>query len=495
MVNVLLVYPVYPETFWSFKHVMKLISKKAAFPPLGLLTISPMLPSSWEKKLVDLNISELSDEQIIWSDMVFISAMLVQMESAKEVIARCNRLGRKVVAGGPGFTTQYERLGGVDHFVLNEAEITLPMFLKDFEEGTLKKVYSSSERPAITSTPTPDWSLINFKHYATMPVQYSRGCPFDCEFCDIVIMNGRIPRTKSPEQMIGEMQSLRDAGWKGPVFIVDDNFIGNKSSVKTMLASLIDWQKKNRFPFSFTTEASVNLAEDEELMKLMSKANFAKVFLGIETPCIESLQECGKSQNTKKSLREAVQAIHRNGMQVMGGFIVGFDNDSEDIFERQIKFIQQAGVVTAMVGILIALPQTRLWNRLKSEGRLLSDGNGGDHDSLMNYVPKIEPEKIFTGYKKILSNIYSPKEYYRRINTFLKSYKPTMKGRISISDLKAFLRSTWRIGIFSRSRFRYWGLLSKTFFTKPKAFSTAVELAIIGQHFERNTRRIIKAKS
>lgn len=491
MVNVLLVYPIYPETFWSFKYAMKYISKKAAFPPLGLLTIGSMLPSNWDKRLADLNVRELKDSDILWADLVFISAMLVQMKSAKEIIVRCKALGRAVVAGGPGFTTQHEKLEGVDHFVLNEGEITLPLFIKDFLEGNAKHIYSSEEKPDITTTPAPMWSLINLKEYGTMPVQYSRGCPFDCEFCDIIIMNGRIPRTKTPEQMLNEFQTLYDAGWRGPVFIVDDNFIGNKASVKKMLPLMIEWQKAHRYPFVIITEASVNLAEDEELMVLMSKANFSKVFLGIETPCIESLEECGKRQNTKHSLKEAVDTIHRHGMQVMGGFIVGFDHDREDIFDSQIKFIQQTGVVTAMVGILMALPQTRLWYRLKAEGRLTSEADG-NHEGSINFIPKMSVDKIQEGYKKILSSIYSSKQYYKRVNTFLKNYKPTIKTRLSWSELKAFARSTWRIGIFSRSRFRYWKLLAKTFFTKTKSFPTAVELAIIGQHFEKNTKKIVE---
>ena len=373
--NILLIYPQYPDTFWSFKHSLKFIAKKAAFPPLGLLTVAAMLPAGWQKELVDLNVEPLLDEQLEWADMVFLSAMIVQKESALQIIKRCRANGKKIVAGGPVFTTQHEQFEGVDHFILNEAEITLPLFLNDLAAGQPNHcIYP--RRPDISKTPVPLWSLINLKNYATMSIQYSRGCPFNCEFCDIIIMNGRIPRVKSPAQMQREFQALYDAGWRKSVFIVDDNFIGNKQKVKQLLPRLIEWQREHQFPFTLLTEVSVNLANDEELMQLMSAANFFKVFMGLETPNQDSLVECGKNQNTSRSLPEVVDTIHRHGMQVMGGFIVGFDHDPENIFDLQMRFIQQIGVVTAMVGILTALPQTRLWHRLKAEGRLLSDASG-----------------------------------------------------------------------------------------------------------------------
>ena len=491
--NVLLVYPKYPDTFWSFKHVLSFVSRKAAFPPLGLLTIGAMLPEEWNKKLIDVNVTELTNAHIEWADMVFISAMIVQKESAQEIANMCKQRGKRVVVGGPAFTTQHEKFKGADHFVLNEAEITLPLFLKDLEEGNPKTVYTSQIRPDITKTPAPLWSLINFKDYSTMAVQYSRGCPFNCEFCDIIVMNGRIPRTKTPEQFIDELTSLYNSGWRGTLFVVDDNFIGNKTNVKAMLPLLIKWQKEHKYPFKLMTEASINLADDDELMRMMSAANFLKVFLGIETPCIDSLKECGKLQNTKRNVADAVKIIHRNGMQVMGGFIVGFDSDNESIFKTQIKFIQQIGVVTAMVGLLNAAPQTRLWHRLKAEGRLLGETTGENTDGSINFIPKMGKEKLVEGYKKIISTVYSPKQYYKRISVFIKSYKPTAKGKILKEDIGAFIKSMWRIGILSKVRFRYWWLILKTFFTKTKALPAAVELAIYRQHFEKITKRILAA--
>ena len=298
--KILLVYPIYPDTFWSFKHALPFISRKAAFPPLGLLTVAAMLPAQWEKRLIDANVTPLSDEILAWADMVLVSAMLVQEAGAKDVIARAKAKGKIIVAGGPAITAQPERFQGVDHYVLNEAEITLPLFLEDLQRGTPKPVYTSTERPDIARTPVPQWELINFRDYVTMSVQYSRGCPFDCEFCDIVVMNGHRPRVKSPDQMLREIESLHDAGWRGTVFIVDDNFIGNIASVKQFLPRLIDWQKAHNYPFKFMTEASINLARDDDLIRMMSRANFHKVFIGIESPSTASLDECGKKQNLKQ---------------------------------------------------------------------------------------------------------------------------------------------------------------------------------------------------
>jgi len=491
--NVLLVYPRYPNTFWSFKYILRFISKKAASPPLGLMTVASMLPDEWNKKLVDVNISDITEEDIKWADIVFISAMIIQKDNTLEIIKKCKLQGKIIVAGGPLFTTTHEEFQGVDHFVLGEAEITLPLFLKDLEKGNPRHLYTSKKRPDIKKTPAPLWSLIDLKNYASMAIQYSRGCPFNCEFCDIIIMNGRVPRTKSAEQLLHEIQLLYDAGWRGSLFIVDDNFIGNKARVKKMLPFLIKWQKEHQYPFTLLTEASVNLADDEELMRMMREANFSKVFLGIETPNVESLYECRKTQNVTRSLSKSVKIIQQNGMQVMGGFIVGFDNDTDRIFETQIKFIQQIGVVTAMVGLLNVLPQTRLWYRLKAENRLLKDTTGENTDGSLNFIPKMGKEKLIAGYKKILATIYSPKYYYKRIDTFIDNYRPTARGKVKKEDIKAFIKSIWRIGIVSKSRLRYWRLLIKTLFTKSRAFSIAVELAIYGLHFSHVTQRIVGA--
>ncbi|BBD07209.1 B12-binding domain-containing radical SAM protein [Desulfovibrio ferrophilus] len=487
----LLVYPTYPDTFWSFKSVLPFVSKKAAFPPLGLLTIAAMLPKTWEIRLVDTNVAPLGDVDLEWAELVLVSAMLVQVPSAQDIVRRAKRAGKIVIVGGPAFNAQRERFSGVDHFVLGEAETVLPDFLKDFELGVAKAVYESTERPDLDSTPFPVWELLNFKDYVSMSVQYSRGCPFDCEFCDIVAMNGRGSRVKSPEHMLQELQGLYDAGWRDSVFIVDDNFIGNIVNVKDFLPKLAGWQKQRNYPFKLMTEASVNLAQDSELLRMMSDANFHKVFIGIETPSVESLKECGKKQNVATDFGSAVREIQQHGMQVMGGFIVGFDSDTSTIFEQQVRFIQDIGVVTAMIGVLNALPRTRLWRRLKSEGRLLDGLSGENTDACLNFIPAMGREVLLEGYKEVVSILYSSKEYYARISKFLSSYAPLSRGRLFRTDIQAFMKSMWAIGVVSHSRFFYWKLIFKTLLTKPKALPVVVELAILGLHFERVARRIV----
>lgn len=492
--KILFVYPKYPDTFWSYKHALRFVSKKAAIPPLGLLTVAAMVPDAWEKRLVDLNTSKLSNEQIKWADMVFISAMIVQKPSVQEVISRCKALGKTIVAGGPAFTAQPEQYPDVTHLVLNEAEVTLPMFLSDLAQGKAKAVYTSQDKPALHQTPVPLWSLIRLKDYAVIPVQYSRGCPFNCEFCDIIIMYGRTPRTKTPSQLIAELQSLYDVGWRGDVFIVDDNFIGNKVTVKKMLPVLIEWQKERGIPFNLLTEASVNLADDEELMTLMNQANFQNVFLGIETPDMNGLKECGKTQNASRNLSDSVKTIQQHGMQVMGGFIIGFDTDNETIFQNQIDFIQQTGIVTAMVGLLNALPHTPLWHRLNEQGRLLKESTGENTDGTLNFSPLMGEKKLVAGYRKVLGTIYSNKYYYRRINTFMRNYKPNNTKRMpKREEVFAFFRSMWHIGILSRARFSYWNLVIRTFISKRKAFPVAIEMAIAGHHFRRITKQLLTA--
>lgn len=488
--NALLVYPVYPDTFWSFKHVLPFIAKKAAFPPLGLVTVAAMLPKKWKLKLVDANVTPLGDDDLAWADMVLVSAMLVQAKGAQEVIRRAKDAGKTVIAGGPAFNTERERFPEVDHFVLGEAEITLPIFLKDLADGVPRHTYFASDRPALSQTPVPRWDLLNMGAYASMSVQYSRGCPFDCEFCGIVSMYGRRPRVKSPDQMLQELQSLYDAGWRDTVFIVDDNFIGNTVHVKKLLPALATWQTDHGYPYKLMTEASINLADDPELMRMMSAANFHKVFIGIETPSNASLKECGKRQNVDTDFTAAIRTIHQHGMQVMGGFIVGFDHDTPLIFEQQIRFIRKIGVVTAMVGLLNALPQTRLWDRLHAENRLLGAMSGENTDASLNFLPSMGSKELLEGYKMLLDAIYSPKEYYKRINVFLASYIPTARSRIIPTEIMAAVRSMWSVGIRSRARFSYWKLMLKTLLTKRKALAVTIELVILGLHFDRVARRV-----
>ncbi len=484
--KILFVYPEYPDTFWSFKHALKFVSKKAAFPPLGALTVAAMLPAEWEKRLVDMNVRRLTDGDIRWADYVFISAMVVQRDSVKEVIARCNQLGAKVVAGGPLFTSEYFDFDGVDHFVLGEAETTLKPFLQDLDKGCAKHVYTSSEWPDLSLTPVPMWSLINMRHYSSMNVQYSRGCPFDCEFCDIVLLNGHRPRTKDKAQLIAEMEAVYAHGWRGPVFVVDDNFIGNKKKLKAeILPAIIEWRSgKKRAPV-LLAEVSVNIADDEELMRLMVEAGFDTVFVGIETPNEDSLAECAKSQNRNRDLVASVKKIQRRGMEVQAGFIVGFDSDPPSIFKSQIEFIQRSGIVTAMVGLLNAPTGTRLYKRLKEENRLLTSFTGNNTDCSLNFVPKMNSETLISGYKNIVSTIYSPRQFYERIKIFLREYQPRQGGNLQSHHVKAAFRSLWFLGVREKGREHYWKLFMSTLFKSPRKFPRFMSLSIYGYHFRK----------
>jgi radical SAM superfamily enzyme YgiQ (UPF0313 family) len=486
--NVLLVYPKYPDTYWSFKHALKFVSKKAVNIPLGVITVASILPNNWVKKVVDMNVTKLKDSDINWSDYVFISAMSIQLESVKQIIKRCNLLGAKMVAGGPLFTEEFEQFPEIDHLVLNEGEITLPIFLEDLENGNPKKIYQSDLRADMTKSPIPDYTLVNHKKYAGATIQYSRGCPYDCEFCDITALFGHKVRTKTSDQIIAELNNLKQIGWKASVFFVDDNFIGNKHKLKTdLLPAIINWMNENQHPFTFTTEASINLADDKDLMDLMVKAGFIKVFVGIETPDEVCLKECNKTHNNNRNLIECVKAIQQNGMEVTAGFIVGFDNDTPDIFQRQIDFIQQSGIVTAMVGLLNAPRLSKLYLRLRGENRIIKQFTGDNTDYSLNFVPIMDKNTLLQGYQKIVKEIYSGKAYYERVFMFLKHYTPHYNKMkvLSFGDILALLKSIIYIGILKKHRIYYWRLFFWSLFKKPKAFARAVTFSIYGYHFKK----------
>jgi radical SAM superfamily enzyme YgiQ (UPF0313 family) len=488
--KILLVYPEFPDTFWSFKHALKFIHKKAGAPPLGLLTVAAMLPSEWEKRLVDLNVTDLTDEYLAWADLVFVSAMIVQRESAQVVIRRCKTAGVKVVAGGPLFTMEHEQFPDVDYFVLNEAEETLAPFLRDLEQGRAGRVYASDVYPDIHQTPVPLWDLADLKYYDTISIQFSRGCPFNCDFCNVTALLGHRPRTKSPAQIIAELDSLYALGWRKSIFFVDDNFIGNKKQIKSdLLPALIEWRKgKAGMPFS--TEASINLADDPELMHLMTQAGFNTVFVGIETPNEDSLIECSKNQNKGRDLVESVKLLQRAGLQVQGGFIVGFDSDSPSIFQQQIDFIQKSGIVTAMVGLLQAPLGTRLYERMQKEGRLVNDFSGDNVDGSTNIIPRMGLEALREGYREILSHIYAPRFYYDRVLTFLREYQPP-KIRVPLEPqyILALWRSIYQLGIRGVERVQYWRLFFWTLFRRPRLFPLAITFAIYGFHFRQVIER------
>jgi radical SAM superfamily enzyme YgiQ (UPF0313 family) len=487
--KVLLVYPEFPDTYWSFRHALKFEGKRSAFPPLGLLTVSAMLPDAWGRRLVDMNIQRLKDSDIEWADLVFCSAMIVQKDSLEVVVERCKAKGKRVVVGGPYVSTSAEHLPAADHIFVGEAEATLPEFLKDLERGEAKRFYRAAERPALTSTPVPHFRLAKLERYSAMSVQYSRGCPFQCEFCDIIEIYGRVPRTKTNEQMLAELDALRATGWRGLVFIVDDNFIGNKRSVKRLLPELIEWSERHGRPFSFITEASVNLAEDDALLEMMRRANFRRVFLGIETPVEESLKEAQKGQNTRRDLLESVRKIQSYGMEVMAGFIVGFDSDPEDIFDRQIEFIRESAIPLAMVGLLTALPDTQLWRRLKREGRLLKESTGNNTEGTLNYVPRMDAPRLIEGYKRILLTIYSPAEYYRRALDCLSRLtgEPEPRRDRLAGDLTAFVRVVLTLGVRDGGRSEFWRYLRRVATSHRRHFAHAVTLAAMGYHFRKLT--------
>jgi radical SAM superfamily enzyme YgiQ (UPF0313 family) len=494
--KILLVYPQYPDTFWSFRHALKFIFKKASFPPLGLLTVATMLPEEWDKKLVDMNTTALTDKDLKWADYVFLSAMVAQQNSAREVIDRCKKLGTRIVAGGPFFSPGFEDSGffeDIDHLIFGEAENILPLFLEDLERGCAKHIYKSEERPDIRESPVPLWSLINNRKYQMMSIQYSRGCPFNCDFCDIIILNGHRPRTKDKSQVIAELDALYDMGWRASVFFVDDNFIGNKRKLKSeILPAIIKWVEEKKHPFSFFTEASINLADDEELMRLMTQAGFDMVFVGIESPNEESLVECNKLPNKGRDLLAAVKKMQSYGLQVQGGFIVGFDSDPLSIFKSQIEFIQKSGIVTAMVGVLMAPPETRLYKRLEKENRLLVGGTGDNTDGSTNFIPKMGRETLARGYQHVVDTIYAPKQYYERIKTFLREYKPRNKWKIKISlrYIAGWIRSMWVLGVKEKGRIYYWKLVAWTLLKKPKTFPLSMTLAVEGFHFRKVAEKV-----
>ena len=489
--RILLIYPDYPDTFWGFKHALKFIRRRAALPPVGLLTIGAMLPKEWPKKVVDLNVTKLTKKDLEWADCAFIGGMVVQKESARKVIARCRQAGLKIVAGGPLFTSELDEFEDVDHFVLNEAELTLPLFLADLEKGCAKHIYETSEFCDIRKTPAPMWDLIDLKHYASMGIQFSRGCPFNCEFCNVTALFGHRSRIKTAEQIIAELDGLYNIGWRGPVFFVDDNFIGNKAYLKAhLLPALIQWQKgKKQIPFN--TEASVNLADDEPLMQMLVKAGFDTVFIGIETPNEESLAECNKQQNKNRNLLQSVKRMQRAGLQVTGGFIVGFDSDTPSIFQRQIEFIQESGIVTAMVGLLNAPPGTGLYARMREEGRLIGLISGDNVDGTTNILPKMGLDALREGYRNMMHHLYSPEHYYERVMTFLREYKrPKIRNPLDFQRLLALLRSSIRLGIFGKERFQYWKVLFWTLFRRPQLFTLTITFAIYGHHFRRICKSI-----
>lgn len=434
-----------------------------------------------------MNVTMLNSNDILWADYVFISAMYIQKESVKKVIAECKKWSTKIVAGGPLFTQDFPDYPEIDHFVLNEAEITLPYFLDDLKAGKPQRVYTTEDFADLSLTPVPDFQLLSVKDYAFMNIQVTRGCPFSCNFCEITSLLGHKVRMKSTAQIISEMDVLYDKiKWRGPVSIVDDNFIGNIKEVKyNLLPAMKHWMQQRKYPFSFTFESSINLADDEELLTLLVESGFNGTFIGIETPEEKSLHYCNKTQNRNRDLLECVKKIQKAGIQVAGGFIVGFDSDTPTVFQRQIDFIQQSGIVSAMVGLLNAPKNTKLYRQLEAENRLTTDATGNNTDSSMNFIPKMDHNELLEGYHSIIQNIYSIRPYYKRVRQLLLNYNQLCKTqkKLNLSLLKAFLHSIFVIGILNNGRTEYWKLIFWTLFNRPKLIIDALTCTVYGYHF------------
>ena len=495
MPNALLVYPEHPPTYWGGNFALEIVGIKAAFPPLGLLTIAAMFPPEYDLRVVDMNVTSLEESDLEWADMVFTSTMIIQQVSLQAVIERCNQAGVPVVAGGPHPTTFHDEIEGVDHFVLDEAEEIFPEFLRDLASGTAKAIYREPRKPDVTQTPAPRFDLIDMKNYDIMGVQFSRGCPFDCEFCDITKLYGRVPRTKTPDQMVNEFELLYRLGWRGQVFLVDDNFIGNKRDAMNLLPVLADWQRAHKYPFTLTTEASVNLARMDELMDAMVEAGFDTVFLGIETPNPKALLKTKKPQNISKReenyLFNAVRKIQQKGMQVQGGFILGLDDDDEGVFDAQIEFIQKVGIPVAPIYMLTAVKGTDMYNRLKSENRILEVFIGGNAMTL-NFKPEMDPKILIEGYRLVTTTLYDPtlENYFKRCLTLFEHLKPVphllkprsknaiyaelmgVRGRLAASQVPAYMN-----------------FIAKVAKNHPQMLSKAIRLAGLGYHFEKITNQ------
>lgn len=490
--KILLVQPKFPETFWSFKYALDFVDKKVSNPPLGLITIAALLPVDWEMRLIDLNIDPLTDADLAWCDYVFVSAMDIQRDSVKAIIQQANKMGTKIVAGGPLFTGEYESFPEIDHFILNEGEITLVEFLKDLEAGHPQKLYRTDEYADIRQSPAPMWELLQFDAYDSMAVQFSRGCPYNCDFCNVTALLGHRPRTKSASQLILELNQLYARGWRRNIFIVDDNFIGNKRQLKEeVLPALIEW-RKGKVGCHFITEASINLADDDELIQMMVAAGFINIFIGIETPDEASLAECHKTQNRNRNLVGAIQKLQQAGLHIMAGFIVGFDSDNSTIFDRQIRFIQETGIIVSMVGLLQAPYGTQLYDRLKTEGRILAEMTGDNADGTTNIITNMDPVALSQGYQKVIRTIYSPEVFYERIKTFLKNYNPIKSPvHMEFNEVKAFFKSVVKLGIIGKERWQYWKLFFWTLLRFPSRMPLAITYTIYGYHFSKIVERAL----
>jgi radical SAM superfamily enzyme YgiQ (UPF0313 family) len=491
--NVLLIYPRFPKSFWSFEKTIELLGRKAMLPPLGLVTVAAILPQEWNYKLVDINVREVTEAEWDWAEMVICSAMIVQKEDLLAKIQEAKLRGKKVAIGGPYPTALPGEVAAADYLILDEGELTIPLFVEAVKQGQPSGTFRApnGERPDVTITPIPRFDLLEFDAYAEMSVQFSRGCPFQCEFCDIIVLYGRKPRTKAPEQLLKELDRLYELGWRRSIFMVDDNFIGNKRNVKLLLEAILPWMVEHKYPFSFATEASVDLANDQDLMDMMVKCNFGAVFLGIETPDEASLALTQKHQNTRSSLSEAVNKITKSGIRVMAGFIIGFDGEKTGAGSRIVKFVEQTNIPTAVFSMLQALPDTALWHRLTREGRLRGTDGNINQTTLMNFVPTRPLEEIAYEYMDAFDELYEPSKFldrtYRHFLTLGEATYPDKgKGRkkpIGWIVIQAFLIICWRQGVVRSTRWQFWRNLWSMLQVNPGGVSSYLAVCAQIEHF------------
>jgi radical SAM superfamily enzyme YgiQ (UPF0313 family) len=488
--NVLLVYPEFPKTFWSYEKILELVNRKVLLPPLGLVTVAAILPQDWNFKLVDVNIRPVSDQEWLWADLVIMSAMIVQKDDIVRQVNLAKRHGKPVAVGGPYPSSTPEELvaAGADYLILDEGEITLPLFVEAWQKGETGGRFSSDGvKPDVSTTPIPRYDLLELSAYDSMSVQFSRGCPFQCEFCDIIVLYGRKPRTKTPDQLIGELDCLFDIGWRGGVFMVDDNFIGNKRNVKRMLTVLEQWQKVHGYPFRFDTEASLDLADDQELIDQMLACNFAAVFMGIETPDTDSLAATMKFQNTRSPLLESVDRVTRSGLRVIAGFIIGFDGEKEGAGQRIVAFSEAAAIPTTTFAMLQALPHTALWHRLEKEGRLIDKVGNINQTTLMNFVPTRPVEDIAKEYVEAFCQLYEPHRYLDRVHRyFLKLGPPRVKSAFKLPEravIRALLIVCWRQGLKRSTRWAFWRHLFHILWANPKVAEQYLAVCAHNEHF------------
>jgi radical SAM superfamily enzyme YgiQ (UPF0313 family) len=489
--RVLLVYPKFPQTFWSYEKILELVDRKVVLPPLGLVTVAAILPQSWEFKLVDRNVREATEAEWAWAELVIMSAMIVQQDDLMEQIKAAKQRGKLVAIGGPYPTSTPDepKAAGADFMILDEGEITLPMFVSAIERGETSGIFRAldGEKPDVTTTPVPRYDLLELPAYDMMSLQFSRGCPFQCEFCDIIVLYGRKPRTKNPEQILAELQCLYDLGWRRGVFMVDDNFIGNKRNVKLLLKELKIWQEERGFPFRFDTEASIDLAQDPELLDMMVECNFAAVFLGIETPDEESLAMTKKFQNTRGSLIDSIATITKAGLRPMAGFIIGFDGEKAGAGDRIIQFVESAAIPTTTFAMLQALPNTALWHRLEAEGRTIAGSGTLNQTKLMNFVPTRPLEDIAREYVKAFCQIYEPISFLdRTYRCFMELGAPKCKSQPKMPELielRALFIIIWRQGIKRETRWKFWHHLFNILVHNPAVWEHYLSVCAQNEHF------------